>query len=105
MSNTCPVCGKGEGELFVAGYEDEHEVWGGRYVSHLACVMSQREESLLMKARYQECEYALAALKAQRCETCRLPTWYEHSLYGHCMRVSHIEPDFGCNLWAERGTK
>jgi len=56
MSDTCPVCGKGE-------YVDEH-TWC--HVSHLACVGSQREESLLMKARYQECEYALAALIDQR---------------------------------------
>ena len=62
MSSTCSVCGKGDSEQFFAGYEDEHEVWGGRYVSHLACVGSQREESMLMKARYQEAEAALAAL-------------------------------------------
>ena len=34
MSDTCPVCGKGDGELFVA---EDLEV-GSRYVSHLACV-------------------------------------------------------------------
>ena len=39
MSNTCPVCGKGEGELFVAG---DLEV-GSRYVSHLACVAQANE--------------------------------------------------------------
>lgn len=39
MTDRCPVCGKSDSELFMAGYEDDgSECWGGRAVSHLACV-------------------------------------------------------------------
>ena len=38
----------------------------------------------------------------KKCETCKLPTWYKNSAYGHCMHVSHIDPDFACNRWAPR---
>ena len=50
MSDTCPVCGKGDSEQFFAGYEDEHEVWGGRYVSHLTCVEKLEAELAALKA-------------------------------------------------------
>ena len=54
---TCPVCGKGERGYSKMAQQSTYTV------SHLACVMSQREESMLMKARYQEAEAELAALK------------------------------------------
>jgi len=52
---TCPVCGKGERGYSKMAQQSTYTV------SHLACVESQREESMLMKARYQECEAELAA--------------------------------------------
>jgi hypothetical protein len=51
--------------------------------------------------RAEQAKAELAALNGRRCETCKLPTWYENSIYGHCIHVSHIDPDFCCNRWTE----
>jgi len=86
--NTCPVCGKGEWEPVPVG----DPMWPGNDpVSHLACVESQREESLLMKARYQECEAELVKCK-----------WMldEALLDDHYSDRDDLE-----RRWAERGTK
>ena len=47
----------------------------------------------------EQAEAELAALKARRCETCKLATWYEKSIFGSCIRVSHINPDDVCSEW------
>jgi hypothetical protein len=74
---TCPVCGKGETDELHIGFDPASGSKSGwiayaayyptRFdytpVSHLACVASQREESMLMKARYQEAELEAAFWK------------------------------------------
>jgi len=62
MSDTCPVCGKGDSEQFFAGYEDEEEVWGGRYVSHLACVAQANETMRVAVEAHGRLEAELATL-------------------------------------------
>ena len=39
------------------------------------------------------------AMPPLSCTTCKLPSWYENSVYGYCTYVSHIDPDFACNRW------
>ena len=90
MSDTCPVCGKGDGELFVA---EDLEV-GSRYVSHLACVLQIREDAMKVVAE-------LAALKRRRCKGCAErggPEWNRYV----CLLDDNCAEDFYCSYWTAR---
>ena len=76
---TCPVCGKGRYRM-LAGFDGPIEN-PTQPVSHLACVTSQREESMLMKARYQEAEAELAALKGQIERLNKMSRDFVHRIY------------------------
>ena len=105
----CPVCGRGDGEVFMAGDGET----GSRAVSHIACVERLWQLPHVCH-RAEQAEAALAEREARRCETC--PEWRPWTATGSpdfccCgnevmdgVMVDGCNPgaEFACNRWTAR---
>jgi hypothetical protein len=58
------------------------------------------------KEKYEKAKAELAALKAQKCETCQ--HWTARRLEmpaAYCKVIGYVQDDFACNRWAAREEK
>lgn len=101
MSDTCPVCGKGE-LLDSAPFLGPVKM----PVSHLDCVraLQTREDCDYWKIRAEQAEAEVERLNRQRCKTCALMTYMECPVWPAIHRAGFTPPpdDFACNRWEAR---